>query len=58
MKNEMRNEITFFFFWLSYVVFLASAWKNVGMTLVSGLCVCCKLVCAFLQALFLFIFIF
>ena len=32
MKNEMRSEITDLF-WLSYVVFLSSAWKNVGMTI-------------------------
>ena len=28
MKNEMRSEITYSF-WLNYVVFLYSAWKNV-----------------------------
>ena len=31
MKNEMRSEITYRFWW-SYVVFLSSAWENVGMT--------------------------
>ena len=36
MKNEMRSEIassSFFSFWLSYIVFLSSAWKTVGMTI-------------------------
>ena len=28
----MRSEITYLF-WLSYVVFLSSAWKNVGITI-------------------------
>ena len=31
MKNEIRSKITYLF-WLSYSVFLPSAWKNVFMT--------------------------
>ena len=31
MKNERRREITYVI-WLSCVVFLSSAWKNVDMT--------------------------
>ena len=28
MKNQLRSEITYLY-WLSYVVFLSSAWNNV-----------------------------
>ena len=34
----MRSEITYLF-WLSYIAFLPSAWKNVGMN-ICRLCVC------------------
>ena len=37
MKNEMRREITYLF-WLRYVVFLSSVWKNVGMTMTCNRC--------------------
>ena len=30
----MRSETTYLF-WSSYVVFLSSAWKNVGMTFIA-----------------------
>ena len=36
MKNEMRSEI--YLFWLSCVVFLSSAWKNVGMAMTCNRC--------------------
>ena len=37
MKNETRSEVTSRF-WLSCVVFLSSAWKNVDMTMMCNRC--------------------
>ena len=47
MKDEMKSKIIFCF-WLSYVVFLSSAWTNVSMRIM------CFYLCVLLNDLYIF----